>query len=84
MSASLLHQESPLFDSPFATPTDPSRSRLFLGLITALAVLALCLSVYLTWTTWSSGTPAGCTADGIMDCDAVLASAKSGQWVNVE
>jgi len=68
------HQENALFDMPYDSPMDEGRSKLLLVLIAALAVVALCLSGYLTWTTWSAGSVAGCSSDGLIDCDHVLAS----------
>ena len=83
MSTSLTsHQENVLFDTPFGLPTDEGRAKLFLALIAALAVVALCLSGYLSWTTWSAGSMAGCTGDGLIDCDHVLASHWS-KWLGL-
>lgn len=42
--------------------------------ITLVAAIALGVSAYLTWVTWSSGTVAGCTAESLLDCDDVLTS----------
>lgn len=77
MSTSLApHQEHVLFDSAFASPTDETRGKLLLTLIAVLAAVALCLSSYLSWTTWSASPVVGCGTDGIVSCDHVLAS----QW----
>ena len=47
-----------------------------------MAVVALCLSGYLTWTTWSASQVAGCGTDGLVDCDHVLASNWS-KWLGL-
>ncbi len=69
-------------DTPFTSPTGEGRAKLLLRLIAALAVVALCLSGYLTWTTWSASQVAGCGTDGLVDCDHVLASNWS-QWLGL-
>ena len=71
-----------MFHAPFASPTDDDRAKLLLRLIAALAVVALCLSGYLTWTTWSASQVAGCGTDGLVDCDQVLASNWS-KWLGL-
>ncbi len=81
------HQENVLIDTPFTSPpfgssTDQRRAKLLLRLIAALAVVALCLSGYLTWTTWSASQVAGCGTDGLVDCDHVLASNWS-KWLGL-
>ncbi len=71
-----------MFDTLFESPDDEGRAKLFLTLIAALAGVALCLSGYLTWTTWSAGTVAGCSGEGLVDCDHVLASHWS-KWLGL-
>lgn len=58
------------------------RRTVLASLITALAFVALAVSVYLTWVTWQSGTVAGCTAESLLDCDDVLASRWS-KWLGL-
>ncbi len=59
-----------------------ARTKLLAGLITALALVALSLTTYLTWSSWQSEAIAGCNADGVVDCDLVLSSHWS-RWLGV-
>jgi uncharacterized membrane protein len=50
--------------------------------ITALALVALGVSSYLTWVTWQQSTVAGCTGGSLADCDEVLSSSGS-KWLGI-
>jgi uncharacterized membrane protein len=78
----LPHQEHALFDTSIDSPHVEGRSQLILVLIAALAGVAVCLSGYLTWITWSDSSAAGCTAVGPIDCDHVLGS-KWSKWLGL-
>ena len=69
-------------DSSQATSLGTAHGRLLRGGIVALALLGLCLSLYLTWTTWNSSSVAGCGGDGLVDCEHVLASRWS-KWLGL-
>jgi uncharacterized membrane protein/protein-disulfide isomerase len=56
--------------------------KLLAALITALALMALCVSSYLTWVTWQQSTVAGCTGGALVDCDEVLSSSAS-KWLGI-
>jgi len=58
------------------------RTKVLASLLTALSLVALCISLYLTWTSWQTEAVAGCNGDGIVDCDAVLSSHWS-QWLGM-
>lgn len=57
-------------------------AKILTALITVLSVVALGLSGYLTWSTWSSSPVAGCTGEGLVDCDTVLSSIWS-KWLGL-
>ena len=69
-------------DTSINSPHVEGRSNLLLLLIAALAGVAVCLSGYLTWITWSDSSAAGCTAVGPIDCDHVLGS-KWSKWLGL-
>ncbi len=58
------------------------RRKKLANLITVVATIALCVSAYLTWVTWQSGTVVGCTGESLLDCDDVLASRWS-KWFSL-
>jgi uncharacterized membrane protein/protein-disulfide isomerase len=83
MSSSLAsHQDSVLFDSADSSPTELSRTKLLFALVTVLAVIALGLSSYLAWSTWSSTPVLGCDSTGLVACDHVLSSPWS-KWLGL-
>ncbi len=57
-------------------------AKLLIALIAALSVVALGLSGYLSWSTWNSSPLAGCTGEGLIDCDTVLSSVWS-KWLGM-
>jgi uncharacterized membrane protein/protein-disulfide isomerase len=66
-----------------ASFSDLPRTRKFLaGAITALALVALGASGYLTRATWQQSTIAGCTGGSLLDCDEVLTSSWS-KWFGI-
>jgi uncharacterized membrane protein/protein-disulfide isomerase len=56
--------------------------KLLVGAITALALVALGVSGYLSWATWQQSTIAGCTGGSLLDCDEVLTSSWS-KWFGI-
>jgi len=58
------------------------RAKVLASLLAALSLVALCLSIYLTWTSWQSAAVAGCGGDSGADCDVVLSSHWS-QWLGM-
>ncbi len=44
------------------------------AVITLAALIAVGVSSYLAWVSWQAAGVAGCTADGVIDCDTVLTS----------
>jgi uncharacterized membrane protein/protein-disulfide isomerase len=56
--------------------------KLLTALITALALVALGVSTYLSWVTWQQSTVAGCTGGSLADCDEVLSSSGS-KWLGI-
>jgi len=83
MSTSLTsHQDNVLFDFPASSPTELGRTKLLFTLVAALAAVALCLSTYLTWTTWSSTPVVGCDSSGLIECEHVLTSPWS-KWLGL-
>jgi uncharacterized membrane protein/protein-disulfide isomerase len=56
--------------------------KLLAGVITALTVVALGVSGYLTWASWQQSTIAGCTGGSLLDCDEVLTSSWS-KWLGI-
>ncbi len=83
MSSSLSSlQDSVLFDSADSSPTDRGRTKLLFALVTLLAVIALGLSSYLAWSTWSSTPVLGCDSSGLIACDHVLSSPWS-KWLGL-
>jgi uncharacterized membrane protein/protein-disulfide isomerase len=56
--------------------------KLLAVLITALALVALGVSSYLTWVAWQQSTVAGCTGGALVDCDEVLSSSAS-KWLGI-
>lgn len=56
--------------------------KLLAALITALALVAVGVSSYLSWVTWQQSTVAGCTGGSLADCDEVLSSSGS-KWLGV-
>jgi len=58
------------------------RTKVLASLQAALSLVALCVSLYLTWTSLQIGTVAGCNGDGVVDCDVVLSSHWS-QWLGM-
>lgn len=83
MSSSLASpQDSILFDSADSSPNELGRTKLFFALVTVLAVIALGLSSYLSWSTWSSTPVAGCDNSGLIACDHVLSSPWS-KWLGL-
>lgn len=75
-------QDSLLFDSHDSMPMVEGRPRLLLMLVAVLAAVALCLAMYLTWTTWSATPVAGCDSTGLIQCDHVLSSPWS-KWLGL-
>jgi uncharacterized membrane protein/protein-disulfide isomerase len=68
---------------PVASFSELSGTRkLFAGAITALALIALGVSGYLSWATWQQSTIAGCTGGSLLDCDEVLTSSWS-KWLGI-
>jgi uncharacterized membrane protein len=60
----------------------PSTRKLLAAVITALALVALAASGYLTWASWQQSTIAGCTGGSLLDCDEVLTSSWS-KWLGI-
>ncbi len=60
----------------------PTANKLMATLITLAALVAMGISAYLAWASWTAGEVAGCTADGAFDCDTVLVSRWS-KWFGV-
>ena len=58
------------------------RTKFLAGLLSALAMVALCISLYLTWSSWQTTAVAGCRGDGTLDCDQVLTSHWS-RWLGL-
>lgn len=56
------------------------KSKIILSIITVLVLVGLSIASYLTWTTWNASAVAGCSGDGLIDCDHVLAS-KWSKWL---
>jgi uncharacterized membrane protein/thiol-disulfide isomerase/thioredoxin len=56
--------------------------KLLATVITALALVALAASSYLTWASWQQSTIAGCTGGSLLDCDEVLTSSWS-KWLGI-
>jgi uncharacterized membrane protein/thiol-disulfide isomerase/thioredoxin len=60
----------------------PGTRKLLAAVITALALMALAASSYLTWASWQQSTIAGCTGGSLLDCDEVLTSSWS-KWLGI-
>jgi len=58
------------------------RTKVFAGLLAALSFVALCVTVYLAWSSWQTEAVAGCGANGVVDCDQVLSSPWS-RWLGI-
>lgn len=58
------------------------RTKVLAGLLAVLSLGALSVSLYLTWSSWQTEAIAGCSGDGSLDCDAVLASHWS-RWLGM-
>ncbi|NOY29970.1 MAG: thioredoxin domain-containing protein [Planctomycetes bacterium] len=58
------------------------RTKVLAGLLAVLSLGAIGVSLYLTWSSWQTEAIAGCSGDGTVDCDAVLASHWS-QWLGM-
>jgi len=58
------------------------RTKVLAGLLAALSLVALSISLYLTWSSWQTETVAGCNGEGSLDCDAVLNSHWS-KWLGI-
>lgn len=59
-----------------------SRRRVLAICVSVVAMLALGISAYLTYVTWSSGVVAGCSAGAELDCEDVLGSHWS-KWLGL-
>ena len=61
----------------------PPRRRILVGLARCLPFLALAVSAYLTWITWTGGTIAGCDGEATaLGCDPVLTS-RWARWLGM-
>ncbi len=58
------------------------QTKVLAGLLAALSLGALSVSIYLTWNSWQAEVVAGCGGDGAVDCDAVLTSHWS-RWLGM-
>ena len=71
-----------MFDSSeFETAVSPI-AKVYAWAIAGLALIALVLSAYLTWTTWQASEVVGCSGSSATDCDAVLTSPWS-KWLGL-
>ena len=76
-------QGTPLFDTSYQEEYEGlGRNKAILWAILALAVVGLCLSGYLTWSTWSNTAVVGCSSGGGADCEEVLKSVWS-KWLGI-
>ena len=76
-------QEAPqLFDQSYQEDEETGGGNPLLWAIVGLGVVGLCVSAYLTWTTWGSTAVVGCDAGGAVDCEEVLASHWS-KWFGI-
>ncbi len=83
MTPSLPSQQSALlFDSNYSDAEGSDRVQLLTWIVVGLAVIGLLISGYLTWTTWSNSSVAGCSAGSAVDCEHVLKSHWS-KWLGV-
>ncbi len=60
----------------------PGRTKLLLGILGFLSLVAFSISAYLTWSSWQTEAVAGCSGSGGADCDAVLGSHWS-KWLGL-
>ena len=74
-------QDTALFDTTYYDSSDSGRGRILLWSIVGLATLGICISGYLTWTTWTASSVVGCTGDG-QGCNHVLSSVWS-KWLGL-
>ena len=82
MSISILpSQDATLFDSQYSNPTDSGQGKSLLWIIVGLSLVGLLISGYLTWTTLTSASVAGCSGDGA-GCSHVLTSVWS-KWLGM-
>lgn len=58
------------------------RTKIIAGLLTAFALVALGLSLFLGWSSLQTEAIAGCSAGGVVDCDLVLSSHWS-RWLGI-